>query len=248
MNSSRSHQVKKVQDKPARKSSDTNASGFFAKPPGGLVASTTPRNALLSIPKNVGLILPDRLYTALRYFKLGSISLATVPTGAFRYRPTAAFDVDPLVGGTTMAGFSELAGLYGQYRVTISKAILRVVNPNPVSPCIAILAPQNIDPGSSPSAGYVNSLLENPYAKHKTVGISGSPVISLNSVMSTEKIFGSTEVYVDDNFRSDSASVPVNNWFWVLGFTTANLLPNPIQWDLTIDVGIEFYDRLFLFQ
>jgi len=209
---------------------------------------TISRDRKLSIPKAVGIIMPDRYYTALRYEKIGSVSLAVAPTGAFRYRPTGAFDVDPLVASTAMAGFTELAALYGQYRVTVSKATLRVVNPNTLSPIVAILAPVNLDPGASPSAGYVNSLLENPYATHKLVGITGSPVKEMSCICSSERIFGSQEVYVDDGYASVVTSTPVNNWFWVIGFTTGNLVTNPLQWELTIDVGIEFFARTFLFQ
>jgi len=209
---------------------------------------TISRDRKLTIPKAVGIIMPDRYYTALKYEKIGSVSLAVAPTGAFRYRPTGAFDVDPLVASTAMAGFTELATLYGQYRVTVSKATFRVVNPNTLSPIVAILAPVNLDPGASPSAGYVNSLLENPYATHKLVGVTGSPVSEMSCLCSSERIFGSQEVYVDDGYASVVTSTPVNNWFWVIGFTTGNLVTNPLQWEITIEVGIEFFSRTFLFQ
>jgi hypothetical protein len=216
-----------------------------------LRAQKVPKSTLLSLPKQVGLagVLPDRFVTRLRYWKQGSNTLAIASVASARFRPTGAFDIDPVLASTAMPGFAELSTLYNQYRVTYSKACLEVTNPSLLTPFEAVLAPQNIDPGPSPSAGYIASLRLQPYAAAQSVNTSGGPMTRLHNAMSTEKIFGSEQVYYDDAYASTVSAVPVNNWFWVIGFTTANLIPtNSIQWTITIDVTIEFFDRVYLFQ
>jgi len=214
-----------------------------------LKVTRIPRNSLLTLPQGVGLsgILPDRFITRLRYWKQGSDSLAVTAFATHRYRPSSAFDVDPTVGGTSMAGFTELATLYGSYRVTFSRAKLEVINPSVLTPFEAMLAPVNVDPGASPSGAYSFALREQPYCVSKSVPLAGGPMAVLTNSMSTEKIYGTEMIYTDDNFSSLVTTSPVNNWFWVLSFNTANLIPtNSIQWTLTVDVTVEFFDRLFL--
>lgn len=199
-------------------------------------------NALLKVPRSVGLIMPDRYYCALRYWQSGTTNLSVSNYGSFRFRPSAAYDVDPTAGSTSMAGFSELAALYGSYRVTSSKCVFEVVNPN-TSPILAMLVPLNVDPGTSPSVGIVNSYKEQPYSRSRLVPCTGVEPITLRCDISTEKIYGSKMVYMDDNFSSPVGGIPANNWYWAVGLTSPGVITNPISWIITIDVGVEFYSR-----
>jgi len=146
-----------------------------------------------------------------------------------------------------MAGFTELSALYNSYRVTVSRIKVETINPSVLTPLEVVVCPTNLDPGASPSGAYCGSLKLQPYAVSKQTGLAGSPKTTVDCTMSTEKIFGSSMVYYDDNFSSLVTTVPNNNWFWVVGFVTANLIPtNSVQFTVTIEVGVEFFDRVVL--
>jgi hypothetical protein len=203
-------------------------------------------NNLQKIPRQVGLILPDRYRTNLRYWKSVSFDLTAVFSAGVRFRPSAAYDVDPLLATTAMSGFSELALLYGSYRVLSSRIRVESVNTSNANPRTLIVCPVNIDPGAAPTTAYVLASKEQPYSKAKMSGLSGSPQTIVSNVMSTEKMYGSKSVLFDDNFSSVSNSTPNNNWYWFVS-TYSNILDPSLVWaQITIDVDVEFFDRSFL--
>jgi len=194
----------------------------------------------------VGLILPDRYRTTLRYWKTIQLDTSASNVASARWRPSAAFDVDPLIASTAMSGFAELAALYGTYRVLSSKIRVEMVNTSNGNPRTLIVSCPNIDPGVAPSASYILASKEQPYSKFKMSGLSGSPQTVILSKMSTEKIYGSKSVLFDDAFSSPTNGVPLNNWFWVVSIYSFNLDPNTCWLNITIEVDVEFYDRSFL--
>jgi hypothetical protein len=202
-------------------------------------------NYLSKIPKSIA-IVADRSYFKLKYTQIGAQAVAVGAQSTYlRFRPTAAFDIDPLLGGTAMPGFIEWTGFYSSYRVTWSRMTLRVTPTATSTPLLICLLPMNIDLGGTPSAATIVSLPDQPYAKSKLLGIAGSPTITLSSEMSTEKIYGSKMVYVDDNFASLVTTVPNNNWFWSISSLTsvAAVATQTFFIEYSLDVGCEFYDR-----
>jgi len=205
------------------------------------------QNRLLHIPKQIGLIVPDRSYTSLKYWVANAFNLSA-GAGAVanvRFRPTAAYDIDPTLGGTSMPGFVELAALYGSYRVTCSS--IKVTGSNAsATPFQLIVCPSNADLGAAMLAANVSALQGQPFSKHRVVGAVGSPPAVINSSMTTEKIYGDKAVYSDHNFSAVANGVPANNWFWniaaytPLGGSAINVII------IEITVGIEWYDRFFL--
>jgi hypothetical protein len=201
------------------------------------------KNSLQVIPRQVGLILPDRYFTRLRYWTNASTNLSATPIQGLRMTPTNAYDVNPALGSTSMAGFAELAALYGQYRVTCSRIKIQLVNPSTSIPIEAIIIPLNYDPGASPSTATVVAWKENPYSKSKMTPLVGGPATTLICDMSTEKINGSKMVYFDDSFAALVTTGPVNNWFWGIGFAAPAVIATLVYFDLTVDLGIEFFGR-----
>jgi hypothetical protein len=173
-----------------------------------------------------------------------TVSIAASHT-AFRYRPSAAYDVDPVLGSTTMPGFTELAGIYNSYRVTKSKFRFEIVS-NDARTGSVVLIPLNTDPTGAPGATTVESWPMNPYRVYKMIPPTGARPVILEKTMSTEKIFGSKAVYFDDNFMSLTNTIPNNNWFWAVGIHS----PVPIAttaWSCTslivITIHVEFFNR-----
>ena len=199
--------------------------------------------------KNLSILgMPDRYITKLQYNGLGNLTVPTTGTSVgSRYRPTSAYDVDPLIASTSTPYFAEFAAIYGSYRVVSSKFVIKTtaqVNTSGQG-VLMVITPLNLDPGASPSGATVNSWLEQPYSKKGMVGTAGSPELVLEQVMSTEKIFGSKMVYFDDNFSSSTAGIPTNNWYWGVGAITATapisaLIVNVF---LCIQMEVEFYNR-----
>lgn len=212
----------------------------------GIVAMS---NALTRLPKSVTSIMPDRFYTTLRFYGLGSLIVPTI-TGAIgaRYRPTSAYDIDPVIASTATPGFAELAAFYGAYRVTTSKITLIVANTTTTQGALVVICPLLVDPGASPSAATVAAWTENPYAKHVLVGTAGSPSIKFSVSMSTEKLFGSKMVYFDDNWTAATSTSPVNNWYWAIG-AYCPAIPGAavtVNLDISIEIGVEFFQRKVL--
>jgi hypothetical protein len=205
----------------------------------------TMSNKLTKIPRTIA-IMPDRYYCLMRYTDFSADTIGA--TGQFfnrRFRPTNAFDIDPLLGGTSMPGFIEFSALYASYRVTWSKCRVRISPGGGALPTLITLVPLNIDLGSSPSVAALTSLPDQAYAKSKVAGAIGSPTITLETEMSTEKIYGSKAVYFDDSFSSVVTGGPANNWFWNISglITSAASAASTFYVETSLDVGIEFFDR-----
>jgi hypothetical protein len=182
--------------------------------------------------------------------KYTQIGAQTIPNAgqavSIRLRPSAAFDIDPLLGGTSMPGFTELAALYATYRVTWSRIRVKFTpGSNTTTPVLVCLVPLNVDLGSTPSATTLVSLPDQTYAKSAVLGLPGSPTIELSSEMTTDKIYGSPMVFVDDNFASLVTTVPTNNWFWNISGLTSVILGAAQTYyiEFVVEVGVEFYDR-----
>jgi len=196
--------------------------------------------------RQLSLVFPPRMPMKLKFWQANSISLAASLSGNYRWRPSAAFDIDPALGGTSMAGFAEMAGFYSTYRVAKSSIKVTVSNPSATIPVTCIVLPMNADPTNAFSTANVVASMGNPYAKARVLGLLGSPATVINSNMTTAKIFGDSEVFFDHNFTSLVTTVPANNWFWNLCLYAPAFIATAITVVVEIVVDCEFYDRIFL--
>lgn len=202
----------------------------------------------LNLPRSVTSIVPDKMSVRLSYKGYATLTIAAASSAiSKRWTPNAAYDMDPLVGSTTVVGFSEFATLYGSYRVLASKMITRLGNTTS-TPVVAVQLPLNLDPGSSPTGTVQQSWLNNPYACTTLVAASGGPISRLTSNMSTEKIYGSKMVYVDDNFSAPTTSLPANLWYWALSLQIPSVAGSniPVTVETEIWIDVDFYDRRIL--
>jgi len=209
---------------------------------GGAVMPTTSPGQF----KNLSLVFPPRMLVKLRFNAYQLLSLAAVVGANYRWRPTAAFDVDPALGGTSMAGFAELAGFYATYRVHASRIDASIANTSSVSPCTLIVVPLNADPTNSMTVANIIASVENPYAKIRQSGLLGCPATNVSCSMSTQKIFGDPAVFYDHNFSSLVTTIPTNNWFWNVAVYAPATIATAISLHVNVDVDVEFFDRTFL--
>lgn len=192
------------------------------------------------------LVFPPRMPMKLKFWGQQVLSLAASVSANYRWRPTGAFDIDPALGGTSMAGYAECAAFYATYRVSSSKIKVTVNNPSAVSPITVIVLPMNADPSNAFGAANIIASVGNPYAKTKMTGLLGSPATVIENQMTTVKIFGDSEVFYDHNFTSLVTTVPNNNWFWNYCLYAPAFIATNIVATVEIEVDIEFYDRNFL--
>jgi len=196
--------------------------------------------------KSLSLVFPPRMSLKLKYWALQNLNISVNLQANYRWRPTAAFDVDPALGGTSMAGFAEASAFYASYRVIKSKIVATMANPSATTPITLIVLPTNADPTNAMTAANVVASVGNPYAKTKISGLLGSPPVVISSMMTTQKIFGDPAVYYDHNFSSLVTTVPTNNWFWNVAIFAQNVIATAIVLTVQIEVDCEFFDRSFL--
>jgi hypothetical protein len=200
----------------------------------------------LVLPRQVGLALPDRYICKLRYWKSVQLSLNTINTPSVRFSPSNAYDIDPLLASTAMSGYVELAAIYGSYRVTGSDIVVECINASTAHPVRLMVGATNVDPGGTPSAPYILSLAEQPYAKSTIVGLAGGPPARVKNHLTTERIYGNPMVLYDDNFSAPTTGSPSNNWWWVIGLYSQSLFAQTATLNVTIEVEVQFYNRNFL--
>lgn len=196
--------------------------------------------------KTMSLVFPPRMLAKLRFNAYQLLSLAASTSANYRWRPTGAFDVDPALGGTAMAGFAELSGFYASYRVYSSRIKATIANPSAVSPITLIVVPLNADPTNAMTTTNIIACVENPYAQAKCSSLVGGPATTIVSSMSTQKIFGDPSVFYDHNFSSLVGAVPANNWFWNVAILAPAFIATAVTLYVTVDVDVEFFDRTFL--
>lgn len=192
-------------------------------------------------------VFPPRMNMKLKFWTQVPFNLVASTFANYRFRPSGAFDIDPALGGTSMAGFAECAAFYATYRVCSSKIKVTLINPSNVTPVTLIVLPMNADPTNSFSNANIIASMGNPYSISKTSGLLGSPPVVLSRSMTTKKIFGDSMVLFDHNFTSLVTTVPANNWFWnVCVFTSLSFISTAVYATVEIEVDCEFYDRTFL--
>jgi hypothetical protein len=195
-----------------------------------------------------GKIVPDKLVTTLSYIDVShsSIGIPATVAGSFRYRPTAIYDVDPLIGGTTIPGFTELSALYNYYRVHSSTIKGYFVNQDATTAPLIIILPLNSDPGSGPTPTTLQSWEMNPYSKMYLMSSKGGyDRAIITNHMTTKKLVGSQSVKYDDTYASAVTTVPTNNWYWAVGALSEGGVNFTlgVTYQVKIDITVEFYDR-----
>jgi hypothetical protein len=187
------------------------------------------------------------MFTTLSFFAAPSYApIVGASAYSYRWQPTAAFDVEPLLGGITMPGYDEFAAVYGSYRVRGSRIIVKMTGIGALGATI-IVVPLNADPGATPTAATMIAWRSNPYAKSAMVGNSGSHPSTIKHSMTTAKLFGSNMVETDDSFASLVSTIPTNNWWWAVAlYQNFVYAAQPVLSDIQILCDIEFYDRKFL--
>jgi hypothetical protein len=185
--------------------------------------------------------MPDRFRTVLRFQKTGLIQNVGNTSGNVRFTPTFAYDVDPVIGSTAMPGFTELAGIYRQYRVDGFRYKVSFSN-NEAFAMTALTCPVNFDPGAN-TANFQN-YLSNRRSKSKILGpLTGNGVTTMSGRVTVAEFAGLPDIRADDNtVGAVTGGSPNNNiWFYVGAYSPTNQV-NGVSYDFVIDIDLEFFE------
>jgi hypothetical protein len=165
-----------------------------------------------------------------------------------RFRPSSAFDVDPVLGGTSMPGFNELAGIYGRYRMLRFKMDLIAIN-NEDFPVNVNVFVSNFDLGVNYSQ--TQSQFGNSFERHKFLSPKGgmdratihTPYWRVTDIVGTEAPL------ISDSFSATISTSPVNNTYVNIGLWTGNdaiVLTNGVSIQAVITAEYRFFEIFHL--
>jgi hypothetical protein len=208
--------------------------------------NVTVRPGTTLILKVPGMPVPDTLECTLVYVDFGNKVVTNVGSGylSWRLRSNSAYDPDPSLGSGAIAGFSELAAFYANYRVLGFAYDWEVVNLE-AFPVALYTLPSNSDLGLNSNLGTYS---EEQRVKRTIVSQSGGmDRAKLRGRYDLETTFGSKMVASDANFNSGTGGNPVNLLFHNFAASAiksgAPSFANGIASFLTVQYRLLFYGR-----
>jgi len=193
--------------------------------------------------RGVPQIMPRSFDTHLTFLDTTHTSINNPGTSfvALRYKANSAYDLDPLIGGTTIAGFAELSALYVYYRVIDVVFDVSMSNLETGTAVSAVILPFNLDPGATPGS-VLESWFMNPYARTHILGPRGGMDSGrLISKYSGRRVTGTPAYLFDDNYRALTTGNPVNTWYVALGlFTNSTVFSSGVSITIRIKLRVRF--------
>jgi hypothetical protein len=197
------------------------------------------------IPQSFLIASPSTI-TTLRYESVlaNPINNAGSSFASVRFRPSSAFDVDPVLGGTVMPGFSTYATLYARYRMVKFKCVVTFVNLESF-PVDVIVFPSNFDLGANYTQ--VQSQFSNSFARFKMLSPTGGMdrCVIHSPWLTAAKLNGDDGTMFDDSYASVVTTSPTNNTFINIAVWSgnSNTLNKGVATEITITTQYKFYEQ-----
>jgi len=205
----------------------------------GQGVSSGSRPTTLVIPKQFGFAAP-RLRVTLLFQKQFIMNNVGYYYGNTRFSPTNAYDVDPAVGSTAMAGFTQYQAMYRFYRTHSSTVRVDFVNQETFG-LLVYVCPSNADPGNNWSSA--STYLSNPRSRQIPLGpATGQSSGTIRSRLTTSQVGGVNSLAILDEYSATTGSSPNNNWYWVVGTHGATNLSSGIFVSVRIEIEVEFFE------
>jgi hypothetical protein len=197
------------------------------------------RPTTMVIPRQFGFAAP-RLRVTLLFQKQFIMNNSGYFYGNTRFSPTDAYDVDPALSSTAMAGFAQYAAMYRFYRTHASTIKADFVNQESFG-LLVYVCPSNADPGNNWSSA--QSYLSNPRSKQIPLGpATGASSGSIRAHLTTSQAGGVSSQSILDEYSALTGSSPNNNWWWVVGTHGASNLSSGIFVSVRIEIEVEFFE------
>lgn len=189
-------------------------------------------------------IVSDEQDVTLQYAELAELNSAGNGGIARRWTPNGAFDIDPVLGSASVAGFAEWSAFYDYYRVIRYSYEISVANIEGV-PVDCFVINTNVDPTTSITSWISYSTA--PHAAHKLLGLSTSGQANWRArgSYSVAQILGSKAPEYDDSYRALVTANPADLIWLGIGIQVAGsgVLTYGVSIDVRITLHLRFYGR-----
>lgn len=197
---------------------------------------------------------PDRFMMKMKYTDSVN-TVVTIATGtqsnSVTYRANSLYD--PLLTTANeqpIPGFTEMASMYGNYRVHATKITTNCVpNGTDTAGTLFTCGFSRFPPGftASSSYSYVLASIGNPYTTWALVGAQAADPVNLENYVSQKKLVGARTVVTDDDFAAGVAANPAGTTYaYVVVALPANATANTSYTIITeLEFWAEFYGRDF---
>lgn len=203
-------------------------------------------NAVMGNPRSV--VIPNEYDTCL-VFTYGSVLSNGSATGINKYfLPNAAYDVDPALGSVNTVGFSELASLFGKYRVVEYEYWIEVASSTTAHPLIITVINMN---DTVIGVSSLSTYGGNQFAQQKVLSRAdgGDPTHLFYGKYRVATIAGTRDVETDDKWVGGSTANPSEVVHLYLGVDgIGNSLTNGVVYNTRIKMYTRFFDRIALSQ
>lgn len=180
-----------------------------------------------------GTYLPTQYTTTLRF---AAVNKLTTAGGAedLVMRGNSPYDPYYDAGGTTAAGWNELAALYGYYRVSASSIKLTLVNHDTDDP-VHVSLYGFADPTDATT---VTAFAQKGAKTGIVTAEKGSTVIT--NFTTTKALFGLGSQ--SDEAWTNTAAVPSKQWFWHCVFKNYSTNALDLEYRVEISYNITFFE------
>lgn len=199
------------------------------------------RNAGMTMYKSPRTVMPDEFDTKLKYLTFEVLTNVGGTTASLRFQ-SEAYDVDPALASTAMAGFTEFANFYQRYRTLALRYKFSVANQENFS--VSILHGFNALSIASGSLGITYA--GNPLFTTSILGpLTGMGTRTYTKKASVTKIVGTAQPLFDDLYTGSTTSATLataGTVYCYLGalspvaFTAAGLVVT-----VEIELSLRFY-------
>lgn len=157
------------------------------------------------------------------------------------------FDVDPIVGGDTVGGYTILTNLYQRYRIHAVKVTIYIAN-DAACPTSVCLYPQwDSDPGTTFSGGF-NQVSNYPYAIRKMISAQGgADRAKLTKFYNLKKMWGDKSLEADVTVQSSAVGAnPTHELYFALAIQNhVGGVNVTLPYMITVDLYTEWYERVY---
>jgi hypothetical protein len=197
------------------------------------------------VTRSLGEFIPEQLFCRLRYPDVGVRTNSAGSAANWRFR-SSAYDADPLLGGGSLPGFTELATLYGRYRVHGIGIDTVNINMETKPLYIAVWA-SNEDYGSNLlSTTDVIAFGSNPNAISKIIAPTPYGEFRYSNYWSMAEITGGQGYLFENDWQALTSTNPANFVFINIGLapTSGTLTAGLGTHNNTqIEMFVEFFGR-----
>jgi len=191
----------------------------------------------------LGMFMPDRMISQFRYVPSGVLNTVGATSSSRSFR-SSAYDFDPLIGSTAIAGYNEMVAFYLRWRVRSIHAHLTVTNREafPVS-CYADFSSTLF------VANFLIGNAEGPRAFNKVLSREGGmDRQDLNLGATAVAVVGDFATVSDLSYAGVATANPAIMWYFNIGINSPSLavFVNGVCLTGFFDIEVEFFDRIDL--